>query len=255
MTTINTADDFLRALDANPAWRESVRARIMGEELLQLPAKFDAFAERQQATNERIDAFIEEQRQINERFDRFIEEQRQINERLDRSIEGIEGTLAELRRMNANAEARMNRMESDMGAVKGGHVRARLKEFVLDFTEVMNCEFPHILDRNELMLMCKRVTGATPAELLSFRRADMILLAGDRSANGEPVYLAAEASWTESQNDTDRARRNARFLTEATGIRAIPVIASVRNTREVTDLIESGHVRWYEVEERDIQAD
>ncbi len=28
MTTINTVDDFLKALDDNPSWREAVRARI-----------------------------------------------------------------------------------------------------------------------------------------------------------------------------------------------------------------------------------
>ena len=47
MTTINSLDDFLRALDANPSWREAIRTRILGEELLQLPVKFDAFAQEQ----------------------------------------------------------------------------------------------------------------------------------------------------------------------------------------------------------------
>ena len=47
MTTINSLDDFLRAPDANPSRREAIRTRIPGEELLQLPAKFDAFAREQ----------------------------------------------------------------------------------------------------------------------------------------------------------------------------------------------------------------
>ena len=33
MTTINTLDDFLQALDDNPTWRDAVRARILDEEL------------------------------------------------------------------------------------------------------------------------------------------------------------------------------------------------------------------------------
>ena len=220
MTIINSLDDFLQALDDNPVWREAVRARILGEELLQLPARFNDFAQRQQETNERI-----------------------------------EGTLEELRRMNANAEARMNRMESDIGAVKGGHVRARLDDLSYDLIEGMNCELAHLLTRSELNLMSKRVPDATPAELHSFRRADMVVLAGDRRANGLPVYFAVEAFWTGSIRDTDRVQRNARFLTEATGNPAIPVIASVRNAREVTDLVESGAVRWYQIEERDMQAE
>ena len=44
MTTINSQDDLLRALRENPEWKEAVRALILGEELLQLPARFNAFA-------------------------------------------------------------------------------------------------------------------------------------------------------------------------------------------------------------------
>ena len=44
MTTINTLDDFLQALDANPSWREAVRSQILGEEILQLPVRFSTFA-------------------------------------------------------------------------------------------------------------------------------------------------------------------------------------------------------------------
>lgn len=248
MTTINTLDDFLQAFDDNPAWRDAVRARILGEDLLQLPAQFNAFAERQQETNERLEASIQ-------RMDRTLEELRRMNANAEARMNRMDGTLEELRRVNDNAEARMNRMESDIGSVKGWFVLARLKDFVVDFIEVMNCELAHVLDVNELALMSKRIADATPDELRSFRRADMVMLAGDRATNGSPVYLAVEASYTGSKNDTDRAERNARFLTDVTGIRAIPVIASVRNTREVAALIESGNVRWYEIEERYIQAE
>ena len=41
MTTINSQEDFLRALVENPQWKEAVRAQLLGEDLLQLPAKFD----------------------------------------------------------------------------------------------------------------------------------------------------------------------------------------------------------------------
>ena len=47
MTTINSQDDFLEALRNNPQWREAVRAQILGEDLLQFPVRFDAFAREQ----------------------------------------------------------------------------------------------------------------------------------------------------------------------------------------------------------------
>ena len=59
MTTINTLDDFLEALDANPSWREAVRSRILGEELLQLPVRFSAFTTQQDAWNAKQDAWNE----------------------------------------------------------------------------------------------------------------------------------------------------------------------------------------------------
>ena len=34
MATINNQEDFLRALSENPDWREAVRLRILGDELL-----------------------------------------------------------------------------------------------------------------------------------------------------------------------------------------------------------------------------
>ena len=75
MTTINNQDDFLEALRNNPAWREAVRTQILGDELLQLPVKFDAFVEEQRTSHAKIDA----------RLDR-------IYIRLDR-MEGDSGTM------------------------------------------------------------------------------------------------------------------------------------------------------------------
>ena len=59
MTTINNQDDFLKALRNNPAWRDAVRAQILGEELLQLPVKFDAFVEEHRKTHTNIDARLD----------------------------------------------------------------------------------------------------------------------------------------------------------------------------------------------------
>ena len=47
MTTINSQEDLLRALRENPEWKEAVRALILGEELLQIPTRFNAFVDEQ----------------------------------------------------------------------------------------------------------------------------------------------------------------------------------------------------------------
>ena len=48
MTTINSQEDFLRALSENPQWKDAVRAQLLGEEMLQLPARLAEFV---QSTN------------------------------------------------------------------------------------------------------------------------------------------------------------------------------------------------------------
>ena len=59
VTTIYSLDDFLRAPDANPSWREAARACILGEELLQLPVKFEAFVQEQRTSHANIDARLD----------------------------------------------------------------------------------------------------------------------------------------------------------------------------------------------------
>ena len=54
-TTINSLDDFLRTHDANPSWREAAGACILGEEILQLPVKFEAFFQEQRTNRTNID--------------------------------------------------------------------------------------------------------------------------------------------------------------------------------------------------------
>ena len=51
--------DSPRALDANPSWREAVRARILGEELLQLPVKSEDFVQGLRTSHANIDARLD----------------------------------------------------------------------------------------------------------------------------------------------------------------------------------------------------
>jgi hypothetical protein len=233
MATINSLDDFLQALDANPSWREAVRARILGEELLQLPARFDVFMERQLQFNERIEGFIEEQKGFNERMETFVEQQTQFNER---------------------ADARMNRIESDISVVKGGHARTR----VADFTEIiaanLDLDFVGTLTPRRLHEIARNITdpsAANPDQRDSFVNADLVIEGAD--GDGQTVYIAVETSWTADRRDSGRARRNARYLTDATGHRAIAAVASVRNDNEVTELISRGEVHWHRIPDRDLE--
>lgn len=224
MTTINSLDDFLQALDANPSWREAVRARILGEELLALPAKFDRFAEQQVSFNEQEVSFNEQQVTFNE-------EQRAFNE--------------EQRVWNRNATVRFNRMEGDMSIFKAGIAVSKTIEDAPGIASDMGLEYVRTLSTEDLSRMAGG--GLDRDTHRSFRNADLVIEATDGT---DTKYIVAEISYTAGTWDVVRVIRNAELVTRFTGKPAQATVASMRNTREVDEAIESGEVYWHRLDDR-----
>ena len=230
MTTINSLEDILQALDDNPAWREAVRLRILGEELLRLPAAFDRFVQEQKAWNEEQKAWNEEQRAWNEEQRAWNEEQRAWNE--------------EQKAWNTRIEARFDRMEADNSYFKNKYTEAQTREQAAIIANAFSLQFVRSLTPVDLVAM-------TPDRLtrdasISFQKADLVIEATDGQ---ETTYIAVEVSFTGATRDVDRAIRNAGIIAEATGRPAYAAIASVRNDFEVQEAIDSGQVLWYPMEE------
>ena len=219
MTTINNQEDFLRALSENPEWRAAVRAQLLGDDVLQLPSRFDAFVER-------MDAFIEEQKQFNSDVREFLRAQKDINERLARN---------------------MDRIAHDIGQLRGWFALLNAADFGPVVAMDMGMEFVRNLTRAELVQMAgQAVRDGTPRDSLrSFVNADVIIEA--TQADSSTCYIAVEASYTADHRDADRALRNADFLTRFTGIPARPCIVSVRNDRELSPDVLQGNVFWYPI--------
>lgn len=224
MTTINSQEDFLRALDANPQWREAVRSRILGEELLQLPARFNAFVERTEAFIDRTEAFMADMR-------RFVQQQSAINERLIQ---------------------RMDRMEGDISGLKGEHARQRTIQDAQGIAGDMGLDYVRTLSKEELARLARNSLSEESLrerrdQLRSFRNADLVIETKDGAAT---KYVAIEISFTADHRETDRAERNAALLTEFTGEEAVAAVASVRNDKYVERRVELGGVFWHPLEDR-----
>ena len=222
MTTINSQEDFLRALSENPEWRAAVRAQILGEDVLQMPAKFDAFVEEQREFNASLTASIEELKEINRA-------QRDINDRLARN---------------------MDRIAHDIGQLRGWFARLNAADFGPVIAMDMGMEFVRNLTRAELVQMAGQAvrSGIPRDSLRSFYNADVIIEA--TQADASTCYIAVEASYTADHRDADRALRNVEFLTQFTGLPAYPCIVSVRNDRELGPDVLQGNVFWYPIPER-----
>ena len=215
MVTINTSEDLLRALRENPEWKEAVRREILTEELMNLPARFDRFV----ASTEQ-----------------FIEEQRQFNA----SVEGF----------MARTDQRFARMEGDISEMKDTHAVSKTAREAPGIAREMGFRMVRSLTYDDLLEMdiAADTTDIDTQSLRSFRRADIVIEAVDE--DGATHYIAMEVSYTADPRDTGRAIRNAGYLTRFTGCPAHPAVASIRNVDEIRDLINSGQVYWYELDDR-----
>ena len=167
---------------------------------------------------------------------------------------------AELKALRRRIDRNLTTMINDMAQIKGGYIRNFIINdgpgIVLDLNLENKTGFKHVRDmtRVELADMAqKAVGGDIPTnELRSFRRADLVIEAADESG---PCYITVEASFTATQRDASRARRNAALLTRFTGKPAYAVISSVRNDRNAEAEIAAGNVLWHELEQRDMNVD
>ena len=241
MTTINTESDFLRALTEHPEWKAAVRAQILGEELLLLPVRFNAFVEEQREVNTEFREAITEIRESVADLKSFNVEQKKAN--------------AEFRESIAELKESTQRIIDDVGILKGDLVGRAAWDRHQEILDQLGFTLVRMLTKNDLNNLANRsgTTGIAGADLRSFFRADLIMeVTGD---DGSPQYVAMEASYTADERDTDRVLRNCRFMQHFTNRPAHPVISSLRNEHHVLSLVNNGTVHWFELTERDLHTD
>jgi len=265
-----TTEDFLRALDENPEFRQAVRRRVLSRELLELPELLasltarvheltentNAFIAEQRAINKRVDTFIGEQRAINERVDTFIGEQRAINKRVDAFIgeqrtinERVDAFIGEQQQFNQEQRHTNRRLEDAIGVLKGEHVERVVKRHFADIPYVMGYQCSEIVSKEERMKMVREhdARDLPEGERRSFYNADLVVKV--EAKDGATHYIAVEASYTADRRDTDRALRNAELLHRFTGCPAHAAVASLRNDRDIDSLIRKDKVYWYQMTE------
>ena len=222
-TAMNAAERarFLQALREDPDFRDEVRNLLLGDELLQLPERFAEFAAY-------VHDFIEEQKAFNAGVTEFITEQKALNRRVER----------------------------DLGILKGNAARRLIQLHHDTILEIFQLDLVRTLGRDDLSRMVRNSGIATQIEFgqrRSFYAADLVLEGTD--AEGITHYVAAEGSFTADHRDTERARRNAEFLTKFTGCTAHPMVASVSNDHEVQELVDAGAISWFQLDPRELEAD
>ncbi len=149
-------------------------------------------------------------RQLEEHTAQFVE-LRRIVEGHTALLEGHTAQFVELRRTAEIQTIRMNRMEGDMGGIKGYYAESRAERTMAVICVMLDLEEPRRLSPGDLLAI-SRDLGLERANRRSFVDADLVFAAQD--ADGVALHCAVEISWTVAQRDLDRARRNAELLGE-----------------------------------------
>ena len=235
MTTINTSEDLLRLLREDPEFYEQARRLILTDELITLPERFATFAAR-------VDDFIAKQEQFNERVDGFITQQEQFNEEQ-------RGFNEEQRQFNQRVDSRFDRMERDLSHFKNRFSESQVADEAFTIAMAMGFTLTRVLSNSDLVQMTQHPAAQQlpQNDLISFTRADLVLDVSDEQGNHQ--FIAVEISHTADRRDTDRAQRNADYITRFTGQPAHAAVASARNDNNIQGLIDDGAVRWYPLED------
>ena len=244
MATFNTIEELIQILDENPNWLEALRARLLTRELLELPQRHAEFVA---ATDMR---FTELRSDVNDLSQKSAESAAISERRHDEFIGFVE-----------LSERRHNEIRNDIGMLKGGHTITTTLKLADDIAIEMGLRRVDNLNANQLMDMADSAdtTGmfdnaqSRKDNLRSFRRADLIMEA--RDPNGECCYIAVESSYTVNGRDTRRAIRNADYIERFTQKKAHAVVSGIRLDNRDRELVESGKVFWYQIEEHSIRGD
>ena len=151
-------------------------------------------------------------------------------------------------------ESQLNQLRDDIGPLKDAHTMgAAIKEADL-IAEEMGFRFVRVLERRDIRQLVngKGLRGASPDDLKSFRRADLIMEVTD--SLGEVAYIAAEVSFTADERDSNRASRNAEYLSRLTGKQTRAAIVGLRRDNRI-EQIPQDEVFWYGLPQSSIRSD
>ena len=203
MTTINTADDFIRLLRENPEFLAAARRELLTEELLELPQRFSQYA---QSTDRRLESLEKGQ------------------QRLEQKVNGL--------------ERGQRRLENNVNTLRGDALETKMPTRLCDMmSETLDIRRTQVfwmarhlmppMSRSEYFIRTLEDATdngiITDDEELRLFTTDMVIRSL-RQSDGSLLWIAAEASGVIAQNDIERARRSALTLQKIHGEDAIPVV-------------------------------
>ena len=163
----------------------------------------------------------------------FEEHKKETKERFD----GIDTTL--------------NSLRGDVGDLKGHFAGRAAREDAAFIAAEMGLEWNRTLERVDILHIWQAADrnglteGKSTGNRRSFLRSDLIMDTLD--SRGNQCFVAVEISYIAHSIDTDRALRNADYLTRFTGIPTYLAVAGVSKNNEIDDIISEESPQAFDV--------
>ncbi|MDE2958661.1 MAG: hypothetical protein OXU28_01220 [Chloroflexota bacterium] len=171
----------------------------------------------------------------------FGDKQTEINRSVDNQLKRV--------------DERFTKIDQHLGYLRGAHAANAAQRSADMIADDMGYQIVDLLPREMLIgfVNMARASGKAESDVRSFREADLIMLV--RDADGQPAYVAVEASFTVAANDIERAKRNAEYLHEFTGLQTRGAVAGVDIASGQRRNALAVGVHCYTIPVKDLEAD
>ena len=209
MTTIRDIADFVRIINEQPEWNDTIRGILLGRELLELPQRFAEFV------------------RVTEENNRLVAERLG---RLDSNVAQLQTDMSDMKDWRAETTQRLDRIEGRLGNLEGAEAERRVHSDIVNIasrrlgltrTRIIQSwivarspEFQDLINDAEDQNVITEEQGD------HLERADIILAARRRS-DRQAVHAVAEVSINVADYDVTRARERADTLSVIMGTPAL----------------------------------
>ena len=219
MTTIRDIADFVRIINEQPEWNDTIRGILLGRELLELPQRFAEFVRVTEENN----------RLVAERLGRLESDVAQLQS----GVTQLQTDMADMKDWRAETTQRLGRIEGRLGNLEGAELERRVHGDIVSIASWW-------LDLNRVRIVQSRIVARSPefqdaiddAEEQGLITADQgyhlgltdVIISGRRRSDRQPVHVAIEVSRTIGDNDITRASERAQSLSAVQESPAVSVV-------------------------------
>ena len=238
MTTIRDIADFVRIINEQPEWNDTIRGIMLGRELLELPQRFAEFVRVTEENN----------RLVAERLGRLETDVAELKT----DVGSLKTDMADMKVWRGETTLRLDRIEGRLGNLEGAELERRVHG---DIANVAS----RWLGLNRVRIRQSRIVARSPEfqdiiddaaeqNLITYEQGDHlqetdIIVSARGRSDRQPVHLAIEVSRTIADHDITRASERARSLSTIFGTPAISVVVGGNISQPQQELAESLGVR------------